>query len=296
MTDPALPNDAPAVAAVENLMRNSSDGFSLIAVFDPTAIPVAALGLLAAGLVLRLLRRSANRLAEHRPAQRLLIRQAATLAEFFTYAVSSLIALSLVVEFSPEALFAMSGTLALAAGFLLKDVGESVVAGISILITRPFHVGDRISFGGVYGEVREIGLRSVRLVTLDDNLVTIPSTSILRQPVASANAGALACMVVLRFYLDASAPYERAKTIVDEAILSCRFLDLSRPRQVLTSLKLHDHIGSVIVLTGKAYVFDTRREKEFESDVTDRVIRAFRSENIQLVGAAPSAHPAPSAA
>jgi len=47
-----------------------------------------------------------------------------------------------------------------------------LVAGLLLLFDRPFRVGDRVSFNDVYGEIVSIGLRTVRLQTLDDNLVT----------------------------------------------------------------------------------------------------------------------------
>ena len=40
-------------------------------------------------------------------------------------------------------------------------------AGITLLLDRPFQVGDRISFDGHYGEVVEIGLRTVRVLDLE---------------------------------------------------------------------------------------------------------------------------------
>lgn len=72
------------------------------------------------------------------------------------------------------------------------------MAGVLILINEPFQVGDRIRFGDYYGEVREIGLRSVRLVTLDDDLVP--------------------------FHLPPKADHLRAREIVHDAVPSSRFL------------------------------------------------------------------------
>lgn len=256
----------------------------LLDFFDPGALPLALAVLAGTALVVRLVRRSADALAARQKERRLAIKQGMTLVEAASYALATVIAVSMVLDLSAQAVLALSGTLALAGGFLLKDLGESVVAGLSILVSRPFHVGDRITFGGYYGEVQEIGLRSVRLVTLDDNLVTIPCAKILTEPVASANAGQLACMVRVPFYLAPSADHARARQIVQDAVLSSRFLDLARPRTVLTELEMRDGVGSVTVLTAKAYVFDTLHEREFASDVTDRVLRAFRSEGLALAG------------
>ena len=264
-----------------------ADGVSvggLLDFFDPTGIPFAAVLLIGTFGVLRLVRRSVDAFAERRSAQRLTIKQTMTLVEFASYAAATILAGAQILELSSQAFFALSGTLAVAAGFLLKGAGESVVAGLSILISRPFQVGDRITFGGHYGEVREIGLRTVRLVTLDDNLVTIPSVKILTEPVASANAGELACMVVMPFYVSAASDHRRAREIVHDALLSSRFLDLSRTRVVHVGMTLHDRLGVVIELVAKGYVFDARHEKDFTSDVTDRVLRAFRDRGIALPG------------
>ena len=294
---PVAPSPAPP-SPMELLPSSPGadlEGAGVLDFVDPGALPLALLVLVGTVVVLRLVRRSANALAERRLERRLAIKQTTTLIEFAAYAVSGLFAASLVVELSAQAVLALSGTLALAGGFLLKDLGESVVAGLSILVSRPFQVGDRITFGGHYGEVREIGLRTVRLVTLDDNLVTIPSAKLLTEPVASANAGQLACMVVIPFYIGPSADHRRATEIVEDAVLSSRFLDLKRPRKVLLRIELHEKTGVVIELCAKAYVFDARHEKDFASDVTDRVLTSFREAGIPLAGSEELPAPRPSA-
>jgi small-conductance mechanosensitive channel len=206
----AVTVDAPAPAApleaIEVLPQENPQEQAL-AFFDPDAVLPALLLLLAAVVVVRLIHRTANGLAERLVAHRLLIKQVATLLGFLVYGGAAGGAVAMVFELSTQALLAVSGTLALVAGFLLKDVAESFVAGMTILTTRPFSVGDRIHFGGYYGEVCDIGLRTVQMVTLDDNLVTVPSSKFLTESVASANAGALACMVVMPFYVSGSSDH-----------------------------------------------------------------------------------------
>ena len=260
--------------------------------FDPDAVLPALLLILAVIVGVRLLQRLANGLADRLVAQRLVIKQAATLAGFLAYGFAALGAVSMMFELSAQAFFAVSGTLAVALGFLLKDVAESIVAGLTILIARPFSVGDRINFGGYYGEVTEIGLRTVQLVTLDDNLVTVPSSKFLTESVASANAGALDCMVVMTFYVASDADRERARDIVRDAVISSRFCYMGKPISVLFSQKLVEQLGCVVEITAKAYVFDARHEKAFASDVTERVLRAWGEAGIALPGPAPDARAA----
>ncbi len=252
----------------------------LLQAFNPGALPIAVAWIVGTVIAMKLFVRGIERVSRRFESQRLILKQVSTLVAFVAYTVSFVLAFNAIFNLSSEALFALSGTIAVTAGFALKDVAASFLAGISILINKPFRVGDRISFGGYYGEVKEIGLRSIRIITLDDNLVTVPSNKFLTDPVASANAGELDCMVVITFYIPVKADHERARQIVQDAVVSSKYLYLEKPFTVLLREHLSEQGNVLVKLTAKAYVFDMRFEKAFESDVTDRVLIAFREGGI----------------
>ena len=193
---------------------------------------------------------------------------------------------STLLELSSEAILAISGTFGLALGFALKDTAASLMSGVTLLMDQPFQVGDRISFDGYYGEVTKIGLRSVRLVTLDDNLVTIPNSRFQSNSVASANAGALDCMVVVSIYLSAGEDFVRARRLIAEATATSRYVYLDKP---LVTLVSDEFLGErfVTIIRVKAYVLDARFEKAFASDVTTRVKLALRAADIQTPDSTP---------
>ncbi|HUU00008.1 MAG TPA: mechanosensitive ion channel domain-containing protein [Myxococcota bacterium] len=256
----------------------------LLDAFNPGAIPGAIAWIIGAIVAVRLINRFVARMSKRVARHRLVFKQVGTLLAFSLYVVAFILALSGLFTLSSQALLALSGTVAVTVGFALKDVAASFFAGITILINRPFQVGDRINFGGYYGEVKEIGLRTVRLVTLDDNLVTIPTNKFLTDPVASANAGQLDCMVVTKFHVSPQADHDRAHEIVREAVLASKYLYLGKPMTVLISTLLTERGQSVVELTAKAYVYDAQHEKAFASDVTDRVLSAFRASGIRMIG------------
>ena len=261
-------------------MPGPSETDGLMQTFNPEAIPLALAWLLGAFALTRLTRRILQSLSEKMASHRLTIKQMHTLLSFGIYLTAFVLAFSSLFKLSSEALLALSGTIAVTAGLALKDVATSFMAGLSILLTKPFQVGDRISFGGFYGEVTEIGLRTVRMVTLDDNLVSIPTNRFLTEPVASANAGELDCMVVMSFFIASTADHTRAKNIVEDAVLASKYLYLGKPMSVLVTNRLTEQGIVVVELTAKAYVFDARQEKAFASDVTDRVLSTFRAEGL----------------
>ena len=59
---------------------------------------------------------------------------------------------------------------------------KNLFGGLILVYDQPFQVGDKIRVGGTYGEVKSIGLRSTRIVTPDDNLVSVPNAQVVLTP------------------------------------------------------------------------------------------------------------------
>lgn len=180
---------------------------------------------------------------------------------------------------SKELLVAIGGSAAVAVGFALKDIVGSVIAGFILLFDRPFQVGDRVCFDNTYGEIRSIGLRSVRLSTLDDNLVTIPNSKFLTEIVSSGNSGALDMMVVTTFYLSIFEDLEKARQLLHEVVITSRFIYLEKP-VTITVEEVAVSNTFAIKLNVKAYVLDVKYEKAFLSDVTSRGSKVLQNANI----------------
>lgn len=153
------------------------------------------------------------------------------------------------------------------------------MSGILLLFDRPFEVGDRVSFADFYGEIVAIGLRSVRLQTLDDNMVTIPNARFITDTVASGNAGALHMMVVTNFRLGLNVDVEQARDIARQVIVTSRYAYLKKPVEfAVEEVAVANRLA--LRLRAKAYVLDVHYEKAFQSDVTTRVAALFREQGI----------------
>jgi len=248
--------------------------------FRPSGIPYALLILLATIALGHFTTTSLGKLGSRFADKRLVIQQVSSFTRFMIYLFGGLGALAAVISLRREVLIALGGTAAVSIGFALKDFIASIVAGVIILVDRPFQVGDRVAFDGFYGEIRHIGLRSVRLVTLDDTQITIPNNKFLTDSVASGNAGDVQMMIQIDFYVGLDQDIDRAKQIVAEALTSSRYIALDRVWKVLVSSVVEQSYIAVRV-RAKAYVIDVRFEKDFESDVCERVFSAFHTEGIR---------------
>jgi small-conductance mechanosensitive channel len=256
------------------------EGIEILQMVKPSGLPYGLLILLVMVLLVRILTRSGQRLGNRFPDKRLVINQIGSFLRFGTYLAGCIGASASVLHLQREVLLALAGTIAVSVGFALKDFAASIVAGLIILVDRPFQVGDRVLFDGYYGEIRHIGLRSVRLVTLDDTQVAIPNNKFLTESVASANAGALEMMIELDFYTAIDQDLVTAKRLVEEALTSSRYVDLKLDWSVTMSQVIHESYFAVR-FRARAYVLDVRFEKEMESDVTERILAAFAEAGIQ---------------
>jgi small-conductance mechanosensitive channel len=169
---------------------------------------------------------------------------------------------------------------AVATGIALKDVVASLVAGLIILVDKPFQVGDRVTFEGEYGEITFIGLRSTRLETLDRVTITIPNNRFLTEVVASGNAGHVEMMIRMNVYIGVDQDVSVAKRIVQEALTTSRYFHLQKPWNVSVSqVILEGYLA--IQLGAKAYILDTRFENAFRTDVTEAILAGFHDAGIQ---------------
>jgi MscS family membrane protein len=81
------------------------------------------------------------------------------------------------------ALIAGLGIGGLALAMAAKDTVSNIFGGFTIFTDRPFTINDRVKVAGYDGVIREIGVRSTRLETLEGRVVTIPNSKFSDTPV-----------------------------------------------------------------------------------------------------------------
>ena len=78
-------------------------------------------------------------------------------------------------SFTPADLVGALGIGGVAIGFAFKDIFQNYLAGLLILVTRPFVVGDQIRFKDYEGTVEDIQTRATFIKTYDGRRVIIPN-------------------------------------------------------------------------------------------------------------------------
>ena len=163
----------------------------------------------------------------------------------------------------------------MALGFAAQDLLKNVFGGLIVVLDQPFQVGDKIRVGGTYGEVVSIGLRSTRIVTADDDSVSVPNSQVVEEQVANANTGKLNCQVVTNLYLPGRVDERKAREIAFEAAVNSKYVFLEKPIQVFIEDEFHTTFVTRVKV--RAYVLDPRFEFLLRSDITERARDGFRA-------------------
>jgi small-conductance mechanosensitive channel len=236
---------------------------------DPQKIIAIIIGFVAIALLVRLINGLTKKIQNFYPSHRLLALQIATIFNFSIYILGSFGLIYAIIRPPKELLLAVGGSAAVAIGFALKDLVSSIIAGLILLFDRPFQVGDRVSFNDTYGEIISIGLRAVRLNTLDDNMVTIPNSKFLTDIVASGNAGALDMMICVDFIVSSESDLRKTRDLLYEVVATSKYVFIKKPINVVFTEKTQGQFLWVEVKV-KAYVLDVVYEKAFQSDIVLR--------------------------
>lgn len=178
-------NAAPSTNAVTNLIDSATTKWDAVKAqlvhFVETywqavvgAILVLIVGIIVSRWLAHLLRRWLERQQLEPPVRTLIVRVARLLMILFTL----LVALD-TLHVRITTLVAGLGVVGVGMGLALQGVLSNVVAGLTIIFTKPFRVGEYIEVSGVHGLVTAIDLSATVLQHVDLSTVVVPNKKIV---------------------------------------------------------------------------------------------------------------------
>ena len=237
--------------------------------------------LVAARLLSFLLRGLLRRVAESAsPHLRLSILSAMPIVRLLIGVAALIVVVPIFVEPTFSNAVAVVASVGLALAFALKDYGSSLVAGLLTVLENTYQPGDWIELGGIYGEVKSIELRAMRIVTADDTEVIVPNSRIWSGSIANATSGQRSLLCVAECYLhpDHDAVGVRAQLAQIAEASSYR-----KPDTPISVIVMEKPWRTKYRL--KAYVKESRDQFLFITDLTVRGKEALRVMGIRFAQA-----------
>ena len=121
------------------------------------------------------------------------------------------------LDFPINSLVTVLGVIGVALSLSLQGSLSNLAGGITVMVSRPFAVGDYVEAGGVSGTVSEIGLVYTKLKTIDNKIIFIPNGEISGEKIVNYNKQERR-RVDLTFTVSYDADPERVKEIMRQVI------------------------------------------------------------------------------
>jgi small-conductance mechanosensitive channel len=112
-------------------------------------------------------------------------------------------------------ILASSALLGLVVGFAARQSVANFVAGISIAVTQPIRIGDRITFDETTGRVENITLAYTYLDPGDGRVMVIPNEHVVSTDIFNHSTGNLGAPIIVHLWLPPGADVGAARRALD---------------------------------------------------------------------------------
>ena len=199
------------------------------------------------------------------------------------FAVAILLALD-VLGINVVPLLAGAGIAGIAVGFAAKDTLSNLIAGILLIIDRPFEIGDRIELwtspqgSATWGDVIDIGLRATKIRTTDNIVIIIPNNEIMMRDIVNYTTISSDIRVRIPIGVSYDTDINKAKSVILEVAKTAEWVLKDPPPEVV----VRQFGESSVDLQLRVWIKDARSRMDTISYMTDKVKEAFDREGIEI--------------
>ncbi|MCW4033897.1 MAG: mechanosensitive ion channel family protein, partial [Candidatus Bathyarchaeota archaeon] len=165
-------------------------------------------------------------------------------------------------------------------GFASINTLGNTIAGLIVMSSRPFKVGDRIFFNGQFADVEGIELIYTKMRTLDNVLVSIPNQELLKSEIdnyGKTNTVRRACAITAGFELS-SDDVEAALMDAANKLLKTKDI-IADPKPYVWVTKFGNF---AVEYTLYVFIDQIKRLPEIDSEIKRTVLRTCKEHNIDI--------------
>ena len=171
------------------------------------------------------------------------------------------------------------GVGSLAVGLAAQDTLANMFAGFTLLLDRPFRVGERIQLSsGEVGDVEAIGLRATRVKTPDETLLVIPNSLLTKEKVLNLSHPSRALTTRLEVGVAYGSDLPQVKEILRAAALSSKRVDATRKPVVLVARLADFSVDFRLVF----WVSDYLEQALATSEVYEEIYRRLTEAGVEI--------------
>jgi len=185
----------------------------------------------------------------------------------------------LVWEVNLSPLFASAGIVGIAIALAAKDTLANFFGGISVFMDRAYKVGEYIILdSGERGEVVEVGIRSTKIQTRDDVLITIPNALMANTKIINESAP----QPRFRIRLDIGVAYGTDLDMLEDLLLELANENSQVVKQPAPRLRLRTFGDSAVNFQLLLWIKDPREKGRQTHLLLKEIYRVFYENDISI--------------
>ena len=187
-----------------------------------------------------------------------------------------------------KSMLASAGLFALAIGFAAKDALSNLIAGVFIVIFKPFRIGDRVKIQVHNGIVEDITLRHTVIRNFENQRIVMPNSIISTEYILNSDLNDSRICKWIDIGISYGSDIDLARRIIREEILAHpSTIDARTPEQIENG---DPHVPVRVILLGDfavtlrawAWAESTPDAKQLEWDVTESIKKRFDREGVEI--------------
>ena len=171
------------------------------------------------------------------------------------------------------------GALGVGIGLGLQNIVNNLVSGIILIFERPFQIGDYIELNSKRGIVRDIGIRSSRLMTEEGTEIIMPNGDLLAGEVVNWTIRNSQVRIEMPITVEAGPSFDTLTKLVEESLKEHRDLAGEEKPHVL----LNSSTDKTISFTVLVWVSNIGQIQTIKSQVLGLLYQTFRENGIKTV-------------
>ncbi len=177
-----------------------------------------------------------------------------------------------------------AGVAGIAIGFAAKDTLSNLIAGVLLIIDRPFEVGDRIevwaapSGSSTWGDVIDIGLRATKIKTTDNIVIVIPNNEIMKRDIINYTIITSKIRVRINIGVAYDADIKKAKELIIKVAGFAEWI----AKEPAPKVVVRNFGESSVDLQLRVWINDARKRMDTISYITDNIKTMFDKEGVEI--------------
>jgi potassium efflux system protein len=170
------------------------------------------------------------------------------------------------------------GALGVGIGLGLQNIVNNLVSGVILIFERPLKIGDYVEVVGQKGRVKDIGIRSSRMVTTEGAEVTVPNGDLLSSKLINWTLSNNHIRTELLFTIAPSAALPLAKEIILEEVLgSDAIIGKMAPELLVRSIN-----DSSVGLKLLVWIQNVHQDEVFKSHMLQQIYQRLKDNDITM--------------